>query len=225
MVLGTKIRLAVFDMAGTTVDDVIDGMPLVLRSYDDAFRRHGVVVPMETLNDMRGRDKKEVINMLGGEKSPAIYKDFVEMLTRNVSRVKEIQGTSETFKWLKDHSVAVGVESGFPATVTHDIVKHLKWEEQGLIDYWTCSEIVDEERPSPAMIRRTMRHCHIRDPSQVLKVDDTGIGIEEGHNAKSHTVAVLTGTQRREKIEAAKPDVILPSVRELSEYLEKAGLV
>jgi phosphonatase-like hydrolase len=225
MVLGTKIRLAVFDMAGTTVDDVIDGMPLVLRSYDDAFRGHGVVIPMETLNDMRGRDKKEVINMLGGEKAPSIYKDFVEMLTRNVSRVKEIQGTSETFRWLKAHGIAVGVESGFPATVTHDIVKHLKWEEQGLIDYWTCSEIVDEERPSPAMIRHTMRHCHIRDPSQVLKVDDTSIGIEEGHNAKAHTVAVLTGTQRREKIEAAKPDVILPSVRELPEYLEKAGLV
>jgi hypothetical protein len=39
-------------MAGTTVDDVIDGMPLVLRSYDDAFRKYGVVVPMETLNDV-----------------------------------------------------------------------------------------------------------------------------------------------------------------------------
>jgi len=225
VVLTLKIRLAVFDMAGTTVDDVIDGMPLVLRSYDDTFRRHGVVVPMETLNDMRGRDKKEVIIMLGGEKAPAIYKDFVEMLTANVSRVKEIEGTSDVFKWLKEHGVAVGVESGFPATVTHDIVKHLKWEENDLIDYWTCSEIVEEERPSPAMIRRTMRHCHIRDPVQVLKVDDTGIGIEEGHNAKAHTVAVLTGTQRREKIEAAKPDAILPSIRELPEYLEKAGLV
>lgn len=212
-------------MAGTTVDDVIDGMPLVLRSYDDAFRMHGVVVPMETLNDMRGRDKKEVINMLGGEKASVIYRDFVEMLTENVSKVKEIHGTSETFRWLKDHGVAVGVESGFPATVTHDIVKHLRWEEDGLIDYWTCSEIVAEERPSPAMIRRTMRHLHIRDPAQVLKVDDTGIGIEEGHNAKAHTVAVLTGTQRREKIEAAKPDAILPSVRELPGYLEKAGLV
>ena len=220
-----KIRLAVFDMAGTTVDDVIDGMPLVLRSYDDAFRRHGVVIPMETLNDMRGRDKKEVINMLGGEKAPAIYKDFVEMLTKNVSQVKEIQGTSETFRWLKEHGISVGVESGFPATVTHDIVKHLKWEERGLIDYWTCSEIVDEERPSPAMIRRTMRHCHIRDPAQVLKVDDTGIGIEEGHNAKAHTVAVLTGTQRREKIEKEKPDAILPSIKELPEYLTKNMLV
>ena len=221
----TKIRLAVFDMAGTTVDDVIDGMPLVLRSYDDAFRRHGIIIPMETLNDMRGRDKKEVINMLSGDKAPAIYRDFVEMLSANVTRVKEIRGTSETFRWLKGHGVAVGVESGFPAVVTHDIVKHLRWQEDDLIDYWTCSEIVEEERPSPAMIRHTMRHCHIRDPSQVLKVDDTAIGIEEGHNAKAHVVAVLTGTQRREKLEAAKPDAVIPSVRELRGYLTGHGLV
>jgi phosphonatase-like hydrolase len=212
-------------MAGTTVDDVIDGVPLILRSYDDAFRRHGVIVPMETLNDMRGRDKKEVVNMLGGEKASEIYRDLVEMLSANVTRVKEIQGASDTFRWLKEHGVAVGVGSGFPAIVTHDIVKHLKWEEKGLIDYWICSEIVDEERPSPAMIRRTMRHCHIRDPSQVVKVDDTAIGIEAGHNAKAHTVAVLTGTQRREKIEAAKPDAILPSIRELPDYLTKMKLV
>jgi N-methylhydantoinase A/oxoprolinase/acetone carboxylase beta subunit len=41
-----RLELVVFDMAGTTVDDVIDGVPLVLRSYDDAFRRYGVEVPM-----------------------------------------------------------------------------------------------------------------------------------------------------------------------------------
>jgi phosphonatase-like hydrolase len=220
-----KIKLAVFDMAGTTVDDVIDGMPLVLRSYDEAFRRHGVEIPMETLNDMRGRDKKEVITMLGGDNALVIYRDFVEMLTANVARVKEIQGTSETFRWLKEHGVAVGVESGFPAIVTHDIIKHLRWQEDCLIDYWTCSEIVEEERPSPAMIRRTMRHCHIRDPTKVLKVDDTAIGIEEGHNAKVHTVAVLTGTQRREKLEAAKPNAILLSIRELQAYLLDNGLI
>ena len=180
---------------------------------------------METLNDMRGRDKREVINMLGGEKAPAIYKDFVVMLQANISRVKEIEGTSITFRWLKEQGVAVGVESGFPAVVTHDIVKYLGWVESDLIDYWTCSEIVDEERPSPAMIRRTMRHCHIRDPAEVVKVDDTAIGIEEGHNAKANTVAVLTGTQRREKLEAAKPDAILQSIRELPEYLLSKGFV
>src|SRR4030043_503590 len=128
------IRLIVFDMAGTTVDDVIDGTPLVLKSYDDAFRRHGVEVPMETLNDMRGRDKREVINMLGGDKAPEIYKDFVDMLQSNIAKVKEMKGTSDAFTWLRAHSVAVGVESGFPAKVTHDIVKHLGWEKHGLID-------------------------------------------------------------------------------------------
>ena len=220
-----KIHLAVFDMAGTTVDDVINGIPLVLRSYDDAFHRHGVKVSMETLNNMRGHDKKGVINMLGGDKAPTIYKDFVEMLSANVTSIKEMSGTSNTFKWLKDHGVAVGVESGFPAIVTYDIIKHLHWQQDGLINYWTCSEIVEEERPSPAMIRRTMRHCHIRDPAQVVKVDDTAIGIEEGHNAKCHTIGVLTGTQRREKIEAANPDAILPSIRELPNYLTRNDFI
>jgi phosphoglycolate phosphatase-like HAD superfamily hydrolase len=58
-----------------------------------------------------------------------------------------------------------------------------------------------------------------------VKVDDTAIGIEEGHNAKSFTVAVLTGTQRREKIDAAKPDVVLPSVRELPAFLKGRKMV
>jgi beta-phosphoglucomutase-like phosphatase (HAD superfamily) len=70
-----------------------------------------------------------------------------------------------------------------------------------------------------------MRHCHIRDPNKVLKVDDTAIGIEEGHNAKVYTVAVLTGTQRREKLEAAKPNAILLSIRELQAYLLDNGLI
>jgi phosphoglycolate phosphatase-like HAD superfamily hydrolase len=75
------------------------------------------------------------------------------------------------------------------------------------------------------MIRMAMRHTGVRDPAQVVKVDDTAIGIEEGHNAKAFTVAVLTGTQRREKIEAAKPDAVLPSVRDLPSFLKEHGMV
>ena len=48
-------------MAGTTVDDRINGLPLVLKSYNDAFRNHGVEVPMMVLNAQRGRDKRTVI--------------------------------------------------------------------------------------------------------------------------------------------------------------------
>jgi phosphonatase-like hydrolase len=219
------VKLTVFDMAGTTVDDNVDGMPLVLRSYDEAFRRHGVVIPMETLNDMRGRDKKQVIESLGGSKASEIYRGFTALLQKNLTRVKEMEGTSEIFRWLKEHEISIAVESGFPAIVTHDIIKHLHWEELKLIDYWTCSEIVGEERPSPAMIRRAMRHTHVNEPSKVVKIDDTAIGIVEGHNAGCLTVAVLTGTQRRIKLEAENPDIVLPSVRDLPNWLMGNGLV
>jgi len=67
-------------MAGTTVDDRINGLPLVLKSYADAFRNHGVEVPMIVLNAQRGRDKRTVIGELGGEKADEIYADFVSSL-------------------------------------------------------------------------------------------------------------------------------------------------
>jgi len=220
-----KVRLVVFDMAGTTVDDVIDGIPLVLRSYDEAFRRHGVEVPMDVLNDMRGRDKKEVIEELGGSKSSEIYKDFLAILHENTGRVREIAGASDVFRALRAEEVKVALGSGFPATVTQEIVENLGWSDRDIVDYWTCSEIVGENRPSPAMIRMAMRHTGIRDPAQVVKVDDTAVGVEEGKNAGAFTVAVLTGTQRREKLEAAKPNAVLPSVRELPSFLKEHGMV
>jgi phosphonatase-like hydrolase len=223
--LVNRIRLAVFDMAGTTVDDTVEGVPLVLRSYDEAFRRHGIVVPMKTLNDNRGRDKWAVIKEFGGEKASAVYRDFTEMLVSNTAKLKEMEGAGGVFRALKERGVHIAVESGFPALVTLGIIQHLRWQEDALIDYWTCSELVDEERPSPAMIRHCMRHLHVRSPSEVVKVDDTAVGVEEGINAKAHTVAVLTGTQSREKLQAAKPDAILPSVRELPAWLLEQKLL
>jgi phosphonatase-like hydrolase len=180
---------------------------------------------MDVLNDMRGRDKKEVIEELGGSKSPEIYKDFLAILHENTGRVREIAGASDVFRALRAEEVKVALGSGFPATVTQEIVENLGWSGRDLVDYWTCSEIVGENRPSPAMIRMAMRHTGIRDPAQVVKVDDTAVGVEEGKNAGAFTVAVLTGTQRREKLEAAKPNAVLPSVRELPSFLKEHGMV
>ncbi len=87
-----RTRLAVFDMAGTTVDDRIDGLPLVLKSYDDAFRNHGVEVPMMVLNAHRGRDKRTVIGELGGDKADEIYVDFIGFLKGNISEIREMEG-------------------------------------------------------------------------------------------------------------------------------------
>jgi len=220
-----KIRLAVFDMAGTTVDDLVDGVPLVLKCYDDAFKAHGVRVPMEVLNEQRGRDKWTVIRELGGAKAEEIYAQFLGALRENTGRVKEMGGASEAFRFLKARDVRVVTGSGFPAEVAEAIVDRLGWKRDGLIDTWVCSEQVGASRPDPAMILHAMKLYRVKDPRTVVKIDDTANGIEEGRNAGAHTIGVLTGTQSLQRLSEAGPDAILRSAAEVPGYLVEKGLV
>jgi len=225
MARAEKIDLVIFDMAGTTVDDVVNGIPLVLKSYDDAFRGHGVTVPMEVLNEQRGRDKWTVIRELGGERAEEIYAQFNSVLLKNSDRVGEIQGASDVFRFLCGHDVNVALNTGFPRDVAEAILDHLGWEREGLIDTWTCSEDTGKSRPDPAMIHALMARLGVEDVGKVIKVDDTAKGIEEGLNAGVVTFGVLTGTQNRERLLRAGPHAILESVRDLPRYLDAMGFV
>jgi phosphonatase-like hydrolase len=219
------LRLVVFDMAGTTVDDRIDGVPLVLRSYDEAFRSRGVEVPMAVLNEQRGRDKWTVIRELGGGDAEEIYSHFNAALLANADRVREVWGASGAFRFLRGHGIRVALNTGFPREVADGIIEHLGWEREGLIDAWTCSEAVGRSRPDPAMIHALMGDLGVGDPSTVMKVDDSATGIEEGLNAGVVTIGVLTGTQTEERLLQARPHAIIESVRLLPGYLKTMGFV
>ena len=221
----THIKLAVFDMAGTTVDDRVDGLPLVLKSYDDALRSQGVKVPMEVLNAQRGRDKWTVIKELGGEKAEEIYDEFLGILRENTGRVKEVAGASATFQYLRENNVNVVASTGFPAEIAEAIVEHLGWMREGLIDGWVCSEQVGASRPDPAMITHSMKKYNVSDPTSVMKVDDTMKGIEEGLNAKAYTIGVLTGTQSIQQLSSAEPNTILRSIAEIPEHLVEKKMI
>jgi phosphonatase-like hydrolase len=223
MARGAWLELVVFDMAGTTVDDVIDGVPLVLRSYDDAFRRFGVEVPMEVLNEQRGRDKLTVIRELGGDRAAEIFDAFVETLMENTGRVREMEGAGKAFRFLRGRGVKVALNTGFPADVAQGIIEYLGWAEAGLIDDWICSEMVGRSRPDPAMVTALMERLGVEDPSGVMKVDDTVKGIEEGMNAGVATIGVLSGTQSRERLLRAGPTDVIPGVGHLPQYLVDKG--
>ncbi|MFH1178804.1 MAG: HAD-IA family hydrolase [Candidatus Bathyarchaeota archaeon] len=221
----SRIKLVVFDMAGTTVDDEVDGLPLVLKSYDDALRSHGVEVPMEVLNAQRGRDKWTVIKELGGDKAEAIYGAFIGFLSQNITKVREVEGTAETFRFLREHGVRVVASTGFPVEIAEPMIEHLGWIRNELIDGWVCSEQVGASRPDPAMIVSSMKKYGVSDPRAVMKVDDTVKGIEEGVNAGVYTVGVLTGTQSIQQLSAAGPDTILRSVAQIPAHLVEKKMV
>lgn len=239
-----SITLAMFDMAATTVDDTIDGHPLVLQSYAESFASIQLSVPWQMLNAQRGKDKQEVFRTLlasyGGLQGIALERTTQELMRvftaqclRNVSRLREIPGTSETFRFLKDRGIFVAVGSGFPLDVTRALANHMGWENAGLVDWVTCGEAAGGGRPEPHMINQSLQAAGLLAPDspvdrvvdgfdygQVLKVGDTLQDIAEGLRVGAFTIATASGTQSAGVLEKAGPAAVLPSVAALPDYLK-----
>ncbi len=253
--LMTHIRFALFDMAATTVDDMVtkpgtdEKLPLVLAAYEDAFRQGGITMPYEELNMCRGRNKLEVFE----EKVASYRKDlnpdqqkelaqtlhdehFVPALLGNLDYIGEVSGTTDAFEFLHNSGVYVATGTGFPKVVADAINEKLGWVDKGVVDYATCKAAAGAGRPHPNMINDTLVQAGALpadfdkstvhpgfDYSTVLKVGDTVKDVEEGLRAGATTIAVSSGTQPIEKLVAAGPRVVLPSVAALPQYLQNHG--
>jgi len=241
------ITLALFDMAATTVDDMIDGCPLVLQSFADSFQAAHVTVPGDVLNAQRGKDKMEVFRTLlashGGLQGEAVehtaqrlLEHFTVQLLRNVARLREMPGATAAFRFLKQRGVFVALGSGFPLDVTQAIARHFGWTTSGLVDYVTCGEAAGAGRPHPHMLHSALQAAGLWPPGrpidrvlpdfaydQVLKVGDTVQDVAEGRNVGALTIAVTSGTQTVETLTAAGPTAVLPSVAALPDWLITHG--
>ena len=230
--LSQPIQLAMFDMAGTTVNDKVDGHPLMVISMIRAFAKHGIELAPDLINKHRGKQKSEAIQTLlkeAAKLSPTdaecvgddVYRNFLHELESNLSSVSEIDGTTELFQHLKSKEIYVGVGSGFPMQVVQAIISRLGWLDEGLLDYVGSAEQIGVGRPNPKMIHDAMERFNITDGSKVLKIGDTVVDIQEGKNAGAWTVAVLTGSQTEAQLMAAAPDYILSSIRELTTLIPR----
>ena len=230
--LPQPIQLTMFDMAGTTVNDKVDGYPLMVISMMRAFAKHGIELSPDAINRHRGKEKSEAIQILlreVAELSPTdaervsdgVYHDFLHELESNLSSISEIEGTTELFEYLKSKDIYVGVGSGFPMQVVQTIVSQLGWLDKGLLDYVGSAEQVGVGRPNPKMILDAMEQLGITDGSKVVKIGDTVVDVQEGKNAGVWTVAVLTGSQTETQLRAAVPDYILSSIRELTTLMPR----
>ena len=230
--LPQPIQLAMFDMAGTTVNDEVDGHPLMVISMIRAFAMHGIELAPDLINKHRGKQKSEAIQTLLREVvelSPTdaehvgdgVYRDFLHELESNLSSISEIDGATELFRYLKSKNIYVGVGSGFPIQVVQAIASQLGWLDKGLLDYVGSAEQVGVGRPNPKMILDAMERFNITDGSKVVKIGDTVVDVQEGKNAGAWTVAVLTGSQTEAQLRAAGPDYILSSIQELKTLIPR----
>lgn len=81
-----------------------------------------------------------------------------------------------------------------------------------------CREDVPDPKPHPDHVLRMMQLLQIA-RSEALMVGDHPMDIAIGQAAGMFTAAVLTGQSSEESLRAAKPDMLFPSIIELTEVL------
>jgi phosphonatase-like hydrolase len=217
------IKMVVFDMAGTTVDE----NNVVYKTLQKVINLAGFDFTLEqVLAEGAGKEKLTAIrdimelDMMGHDEELAneIYADFVQELeiAYNSFELKPQAGAEDLFAALKSKNILVVLNTGYNKATANSILHKLNWQVGVQIDGLVTATDVSKNRPEPDMILLAMQKFGITDAAEVAKVGDSAIDIEEGINAGcSLSVGITTGAHTYEQLQTAKPDHIILHLSEL----------
>lgn len=238
------ISLAVFDMAGTTINDG----GAVYRALEQAVVESGVPVAAADLQTWMGTEKRAAITALielgGGDplvpanRVDLAYDRFRALLGEHYAAKPPtaIDGVPEAIAALRARGIRVGLTTGFSREVATGILSALGWSvgdtapggSAGVtVDALVCGDEVLEGRPAPYMIHRVMEQLGVHDTAAVLVGGDTVVDVQAGVNSgASITVGVLTGKLTRDDFVASgvgdlRGVVILDGVSAVPALLER----
>ncbi|MCP4174337.1 MAG: phosphonatase-like hydrolase [Fuerstiella sp.] len=217
------IKLVVFDMAGTTVDE--DNV--VYKTVRAAINAAGYEFTQEQVQSAgAGKEKSQAIRdvlALDGQvheedEVAAIFRDFKLRLANAYESLKvtEQQGTSDVFAALRDRGIRVVLNTGYDRTTAEGLVAKIGWHIGDDIDGLVTASDVENGRPAPDMILRAMADHDVESSEDVAKIGDSAIDIEEGKNAGcGMTFGVTTGAQTESQLRAAAPTHVVNSLEQM----------
>lgn len=217
------IRLYVFDMAGTTIDE----QNIVYKTIRQAILAAGIDVSQEDVQaEGAGKEKSQAIrDILSAKKFPpdesqvqAIFGDFKTRLVEAYKQldVAEQPGTASVLAALRERGCKVVLNTGYDRGTAEGLLKKLTWSQPDMYDALVTASDVDRGRPHPDMIHLAMRQTGIEDAAEVAKIGDSTVDILEGKNAGCGlTVGVTTGAQTRDQLATAAPDLIVDKLADL----------
>lgn len=236
----TKIKLVVFDLSGTTVED--DNA--VAKSLHQAALEFGLDVALEDFQKTIGTNKIHLyqffIARARGEQLrfddfetydfPALYEEAkmifdrysVIMLDYYHRHVRAMPGAEDTFRWCHANGIKVATDTGFHRDVNRAIVEGLQWHEKGLVDLSVDVEDADGVgRPAPFLIFHAMQKLGVQSVHEVIKIGDTPADLLSGRNAGCiGNIGVLSGANSAETLGKYWHTHILPNVSALPELIE-----
>lgn len=226
------IRLAVFDVSGTTVHD---GGGAVRRALRDVLAAAGLQLREGALDGVAGLPKRVAIRTLleghGREelldRVESLHADFAAAMRRYYRAdpsVKEVPGAAATFATLRAAGVKVALTSGFTRDVLDVVLDRLQWRDA--VDATLASDEVKRGRPWPDAIDALRARFGDIAAGDVLKVGDTPVDLQEGTMARcGFVVGVVSGGHDHAALAEQPHDQILTSVAQIPALLERMRLL
>jgi phosphonoacetaldehyde hydrolase len=201
-----RIRLVIFDWAGTTVDF---GCRAPLAPFIRAFAARGVEIAQEEARGPMGLHKKDHIRAL--LQLPAIaqrwrerhgtdahendieelYRIFQTLQLEVIDEFARLApGLLDCIGRLRQRGIAIGASTGYFRAAAERVYQAAVLQGYRP-DCCVCAEEVLEGRPAPWMIFRIMEALRCFPPASVVKVGDTVPDISEGLAAGAWSVGIL----------------------------------
>ena len=221
------IKLVVFDMAGTTVDE--DNV--VYKTVRAAINSTGYQFTQEQVQAAgAGKEKsqaiRDVLALDGGQhcddEVASIFADFKCRLADAYENldVKEQPGAADVFSTLRSAGVKVVLNTGYDRATAEGLINKIGWTIGTDIDGLVTASDVSNGRPAPDMIHLAMKQSGVAASEAVVKVGDSQIDIEEGQNAGcGFTYGITTGAQTEAMLNASSPTGVVHSLAELLQII------
>jgi phosphonatase-like hydrolase len=236
----SKIKLVVFDLSGTTVED--DNA--VAKSLHEAAMEFKLDATLEDFEKTIGTNKIHLYQYLIARNEgknvrfedleqynfPEIQSEAMKIFERYSeimiayyrNNVQAMPGAESVFEWCHQNGIKVATDTGFHGDVTDAIMAGLGWRENGLVDITVDVENTEGVgRPTPFLIFYAMQKLGIQSVHEVIKIGDTPADLLSGYNAGCRgNIGVLSGANSIEVLGKYRHTHILPSVRELPELIK-----
>jgi len=222
------LKMVVFDMAGTTVDE--DNV--VYKSLQSVIQGAGYPCSLEeVLTQGAGKEKRQAIRDIiqvrnKGATSETelddLYDHFMQTLEQAYAdlNVKPQPGAESIFQALKARGIPTVLNTGYQRSTAEYLVEKLGWKAGKDFDALITASDVANGRPAPDMIRLAQEKSGIESALNIAKVGDATVDIEEGRNAGcGWTIGVTTGAHNETQLREAGPDFVIGSLDELEGIL------
>lgn len=202
----SNIKMLVFDMAGTTVNE----HGIVYQTMSRTLSEYGLGVKPGEIDKWHGANKAEVFNHYLNNSDifkmhsetyqnnfrKDIYNKFYKSLEEEYFTSNKIslihEDVPKIFNNIRETGIKIALNTGYNKNIQTAIINKLCMNE--FIDDYISSEEVSRGRPYPYMIHSLMERNHIEKTSQVIKFGDTKNDIIEGINAQClASIGVLSG--------------------------------